>query len=196
MASHGLEGRSKQRRKKNRDKIAQQCSIQSQIAAAINATEWGRRARGVCEGVEGGQWVVKRKTTKRHQTLPSAKRQNRNRHLSIAARFFQASSSRNTKPTPKKASRQTFIQSYRSDNEKETDDSIHFFFFECVRVYNIYIFIYIFIFLYVYNLTRAHTHMSMKKTHRLTKKQALEKGWQSLHIFFFPLQKMQGRAKE
>lgn len=60
---------------------------------------------------------------------------------------------------------------------------LYIFFFECVRVYNIYI--YIFIFLYVYNLACTHMHTSMKR-HAGSQKQAPEKG-QSRHTFFFLL---------
>lgn len=69
---------------------------------------------------------------------------------------------------------------------------LYIFFFECVRVYNIYI--YIFIFLYVYNLARTHMHTSMKR-HAGSQKQALEKG-QSRHTFFFLLRGKQKESKK
>lgn len=108
--------------------------------------------------------------------------------------FFQASSSPNTKPTPKKASRRQFIQSYRSDNEKKKKQmSLYiFFFFECVRVYNIYI--YIFIFLYIYNLTRTHTHTSMK-THTGSQKTSTRKRITVTPHFLFLLRKRREERK-
>lgn len=157
----------------------------------------GEEGQGVCaRGLREGNelWSEKQQKDIKHCLQQSAKTEIAI-FLSLPV-FFKLLHRETLSQHPKKPPVKRLYSHIEVTMKKKQMILYIFFFFECVRVYNIYIFIYIFIFLYVYNLTRAHTHMSMKKTHRLTKKQALEKGWQSLHIFFFPLQKMQGRAKE